>query len=51
MTIQHSNIFHETIGGGTKMVEFTPADTQDISLPAGSVVEVKDLTKQFGDQQ
>ena len=50
MTIQQLNIFHETIGGGTKMVEFTPADTQDISSPAGSVVEVKGLTKQFGDQ-
>jgi len=32
------------------MAEYIPAETQKISLPVGSVVEVENLTKQFGDQ-
>ncbi len=32
------------------MAEFIPAEPTKISLPVGNVVEVKDLTKQFGEQ-
>jgi ABC-2 type transport system ATP-binding protein len=40
----------QTIGRGVKMAEFISDEAQNISLPVDSVVEAKDLTKQFGDQ-